>query len=144
MTIPRRRKGHAWCGNFFGPRDWSIYKLWFCWRKDGHRVFGPQRCVGSRPLAAGNNSKCRFILRHTVTHKSSHKNKMPWALCERLSASARQHSAAHCQRDSTFPATLPVGNLGTSGLQRCPSTVCLTSVFCKTIIFAVTGLKTMS
>jgi hypothetical protein len=98
--------------------------------KDGQSVFGQQRFVGSRPRATGNNSKCRFILRDTVTVKSSHHKKTPLALCERCSDSTRQHSVAQCQRDSTSPAAPPVENLGTSVVQCCPSTKRLPSVFC--------------
>ena len=95
-----------------------------------HRVFGPQMCVGSRRRAAGNNSKFSFILRDTVTIKNSHHKKTPWSLCEECSDSARQQSVAQCHYDSTTTAALQVANLGTSGVQRCPSTECLTSVFC--------------
>jgi len=47
----------------------------FCWHKYGHRMFGPQRCVGNRLHVSGNNSKWKFILRGTATLKSNHKKR---------------------------------------------------------------------
>jgi len=89
-------KEQAWGGNIFGPRYRRIYKLWNCWHKYGHSKFGPQRCVISRLRVLGNNSKCRFIIRDTVTLTSNHQNKTPWAIFERRTASARQQSATKC------------------------------------------------
>jgi len=107
-------------------------------------MFGPQRCVGSRLCVTGNNSKRRFILRDTVTLKSNNQKKTPLAVCERRTASARQQSATQRQGDSTTLAAHPVRILGTSGVERSPSTERLPSVLCQKIVYSATDFKKMS
>ena len=77
MTTPRRRKVQAWGGNVFGPRNRRIYKLWHCWHKYCHRMFGPQRCVGSIFRVTRNDIKCRFTLVTLLFLRATIKIKRP-------------------------------------------------------------------
>lgn len=70
------------------------------------------------------------VLVADIVQQRTRVNVVSFSVTLLLITAARQHSAAQFQRDSTSPAALPVGNLGTSGVKRCPSTECLTSVLC--------------
>jgi hypothetical protein len=66
----------------------------------------------------------------TGTVKSYHQAKIPWTADKRCFASAWQRLTTQCQCDSTTPAVLLVGNLGTSTVQSWSGTKQLSSLSC--------------
>jgi hypothetical protein len=72
IAIPRKRN---WGGKLLGFRDRRIYRLWTLLAKYGHRVFGPQMCVGSRlretgkTVNIGSYSVTLLLLRASIKRK---------------------------------------------------------------------------